>query len=234
MKISKVILTSIVGTLLLASCTNQPQPFNRNIKTIVFLNGKAFHIPQGADYKLSTVNMNDVTLFKALGISTCNEGDLFWKSDLKNIIVPGNGSAHIMIGRAIQNKKYDHITFADMKVDIQRKSDRPKDSKVLLDNLSNMVSDETTFSEMRDNKEVVSYLWHGGMVSFYSLGIKKGIAGCVSEMSNNEFQYYSNKSNLDTQLRSDQNIQNQKSLDKSLDRLNNNTPKTYNVNMYHN
>lgn len=56
-----------------------------------------------------------------------------------------------------------------------------------------------------------------------------GLAGCESPMSQQEFEYYSKQEGLNMQYQHEQNIQNQKSLDKALDRT---TPKRYEHNLH--
>lgn len=56
-----------------------------------------------------------------------------------------------------------------------------------------------------------------------------GLAGCQSPMSQQEFEYYSKQEGLNMQYQHEQNIQNQKSLDKALDRT---TPKRYEHNLH--
>ncbi len=56
-------------------------------------------------------------------------------------------------------------------------------------------------------------------------------------MSDREYQYVTSNQKQTRQFQHEQNIQNRKSLDKSLDRLNDsmktNKPQTHNVNVYH-
>ena len=74
------------------------------------------------------------------------------------------------------------------------------------------------------------------------------LVGCAKPMSSTEYDFYSKQENQNRQfkqqqslqnqkLQAEQNIESKKSLDKSLDRLNNTinsmTPKTHNINVYH-
>ena len=56
------------------------------------------------------------------------------------------------------------------------------------------------------------------------------LIGCVSQMSDQEFKYKTGIEKQNNQFQHEQNIQSQKSLDKTLDRI---TPKTHNINIYH-
>ncbi len=70
-----------VVTLFFVGCA-QPKPnFNPNNKMIVFVEGKPFGIPAGADYSRGLISDKSLKLFQGMGASYCQKGDITWEAN---------------------------------------------------------------------------------------------------------------------------------------------------------
>jgi hypothetical protein len=221
----------------LSGCANQSQPFNPNIKKIIFNNGIPYNIPRATHYSIVPISKTVESLFVNIyDINLCHNNDLYWwKQGKKDKKMNVNKSAFSLLYAILTKdiKNHGNDLFKSYKYNSKVKS--LPDYNIFISSFRN-INDNTTLYEIANNKKLLDYIYRNFQVLGRADSIKSGVAGCVSPMSQQEYQYYTNKELQNRQFQHDRNIQNKKSLDRSMDRmqnqLNNMTPQQHNVDVF--
>jgi len=231
-KIKLIILSIIV--LLFTSCGKQnPKPFNQNNTGLVFIQGKPYKIPYGVLYQKTTVTNKEAFLFQDQQIRNCTTNHILWykKFNSKAVKIPS------MILSTIMNKNGENMTITEAIKETKLNTINKQVKRqviIIFNKLSLMTSDNTTFKQLKNNRQVVGYLSDSNEIANFIYQMKKGLAGCILPISDKEYNYYVWNERQQAKFKHESNIQSQKSLDKSLDRLNDTvnsmTPKTHNIN----
>jgi len=241
-----ILLLSLIGILFFSGCQNQPRPFNPNSKTIHFENGKAYHVPVGSNIKyLSKFNNKDI--FELYEQSNCYKS-IFWYRPgklklnyissfgvVKNILTK-KGKKRLAFpyysSKTNETKRLSVIsrTLEDYRkylvsIDSDEIQIKEKEIKFINTYLSKYyplgTTLDVTLAMLSNDKQLMDMIETGMVLSGIADLANKRIGKCIQPMSNKEYQYYSNKEKQNRQFQHEKNIQGQKSLDKSLDRLNN-------------
>ena len=223
---------SIIGVIF-SGCTNQPQ-FNPNKKIIKFVNGKPYSVPQGSISTRKSFSRNDEIIFNLYGIENCKENAIAWfKTDPLKMKFK---STFKFILNLVESHKYDNATISDLiqLLDKYKNNLNPKESKFIIDTILQMSNKNTTMKEISQNRHIINFLAIGGLISAYSNSFHNYNGTCIDPMSKQEYGFQLGNQRQEAQFQHENDIQSQKSIDKSLDRLNDTinsmTPKTYNIN----
>jgi len=228
----KLILSFSIVVFIFSGCTNQPQPFNPNKKGMIFIKGNPYMIPYNVKYLKQPLNKEEVTLYKQYKLN-CKQNDIFW-------FQPKQFKNHFTLYKImINNDKFKNLKIIDnIKFHKSKNQYSKNENEKILYILNNFIkiskNDNITFGELRNNKKIFDFLNKEEKKSWLENIIKFGYSGCASIMSDKEYHYFVGNQRQQAQFQHENDIQSQKSSDKSLDRLNDTinsmTPKTYNIN----
>ena len=175
---TSTIITAVTIGILLSGC-GQPE-FNRNSKSVAFVDGKPYAIPYGASYG-STISSDKERGLKTNGITSCKKGDRYWMStDFYNKHI----QPYISINRErIQKAKKNILTIQD---DIFKNNPFKTSLADNLDQINKRVKRYTPSM----HKTTLGYIYYPD-----AYAIRNGKAGCTRALNKQEYQYMLNQQN---------------------------------------
>ena len=199
----------------------QPQ-FNPNNKSMVFIKGKPYKVPYQTNYSLQPLSKDDIKALRKYGYQYCSEGDIRWVSNKKDKITNPKYLNHFdSLIPVIIDPKNSKGTISEMRFKSNPNASQGYKTMMyitngILDKLASFTSENSTFGEILKNKEAMGYLY----TSAFMAKVLVGYAGCISSMSNQEYNYYIDNQRQQAQLKNQKNIKAQTNFNSLLNGLN--------------
>ncbi len=220
MKIISYSLSILFVIFILNGC-GQTQ-FNPNNKAMVFIKGKPYKVPYQTNYSLQPLSKDNIKALRGYGYQYCSEGNIRWISNQKNITNPKYLKHFDSLISVIIDAKHSHGTISEMRFKSKPNASQGYKTMMyitneMLDKLASFTSENSTFGEIAKNKKAIGYLHSSAFMAKAQIGY----AGCISPMSNQEYNYEIESQKQQTQLKNQKDIKAQNNFNEFLNGLNN-------------
>lgn len=174
------IIGAATAVFIMAGC-GQPE-FNPSNKAIVFKDGKPYAVPYGSYYGGPTIGKDRLDALRANGITSCRYDDVLWtSSDFYNKYV----GPYLEENRAgFEEAKRNKLNFIEKQDPIFK--DNPYKAKFT-------AQVEALNRRTSNNIDIENALRSMYYPDAYAIKHQK--AGCTSQLSSQEYNYYLNKEN---------------------------------------